>query len=190
MTLCGSKHTDFSDYPFLLPRMFRSTVGPRKTIEVFVKATFMQMGLMRQRFREKADRPGYKINQDGDLKVAGIEKSQEDTGEVALSDSPPSQSEARASKEGGKCDSGSKLQEAKEVAREKLEAGKRGSQERDEFDETAFREKRREQKEKEERERDFVTDWRQVSMIDADRDTEEVHASLEEISKSLAYKRE
>ena len=87
MTLCGSKHTDFSDYPFLLPRMFRSTVGPRKTIEVFVKATFMQMGLMRQRFREKADRPGYKINQDGDLKVAGIEKSQEDTGEVALSDS-------------------------------------------------------------------------------------------------------
>ncbi|PWZ02935.1 hypothetical protein BCV70DRAFT_169210 [Testicularia cyperi] len=55
MTLCGSKHTDFSDYPFLLPKMFRSTVGPKKTIEVFSKATYMQMGLSRQRAREQQD---------------------------------------------------------------------------------------------------------------------------------------
>lgn len=49
LTLTGSKHTDFSDYPFLLPRIFRSTVEPRQTIEVFSTATYKQMGLSRQR---------------------------------------------------------------------------------------------------------------------------------------------
>ena len=65
LTLTGSKHTDFSDYPFLLPTMFKSTVGPSHTIEVFSKATYMQMGLSRQRFRERQDRPGYKLNKQG-----------------------------------------------------------------------------------------------------------------------------
>lgn len=65
LTLTGSKHTDFSDYPFLLPTMFRSTVGPSQTIEVFSKATYMQMGLSRQRVREKENTPGYKVDRQG-----------------------------------------------------------------------------------------------------------------------------
>lgn len=67
LTLTGSKHTDFSDYPFLLPRVFRSTVGPRHTIEVFSKATFMQMGLSRQRAREQENGAGYKVDRQGSL---------------------------------------------------------------------------------------------------------------------------
>ncbi|KAI3479840.1 hypothetical protein L1887_58087 [Cichorium endivia] len=67
LTLTGSKHTDFSDYPFLLPKMFRSTVGPRHTIEVFSKATYMQMGLSRQRARESDNKPGYKVDRQGSL---------------------------------------------------------------------------------------------------------------------------
>ena len=67
LTLTGSKHTDFSDYPFLLPKMFRSTVGPSQTIEVFSKATYMQMGLSRQRIREQEDGPGYKLDRQGSL---------------------------------------------------------------------------------------------------------------------------
>lgn len=62
LTLTGSKHTDFSDYPFLLPRIFRSTVEPRQTIEVFSTATYKQMGLSRQRCREQEDTPGYKVD--------------------------------------------------------------------------------------------------------------------------------
>ncbi|GAK62542.1 phospholipase A2, group VII [Moesziomyces antarcticus] len=68
LTLTGSKHTDFSDYPFLLPKMFRSTVGPRHTIEVFSKATYMQMGLSRQRARESHNKPGYKVDRQGSLR--------------------------------------------------------------------------------------------------------------------------
>ncbi|SNX81441.1 related to acetylhydrolase [Melanopsichium pennsylvanicum] len=68
LTLTGSKHTDFSDYPFLLPRMFRSTVGPKHTIEVFSRATYMQMGLSRQRYREQEDKPGYKLDRQGSLR--------------------------------------------------------------------------------------------------------------------------
>ncbi|GAC96706.1 acetylhydrolase [Pseudozyma hubeiensis SY62] len=68
LTLTGSKHTDFSDYPFLLPKIFRSTVGPRQTIEVFSTATYKQMGLSRQRQREQEDRPGYKVDRQGSLR--------------------------------------------------------------------------------------------------------------------------
>lgn len=62
LTLTGSKHTDFSDYPFLLPRIFRSTVGPRHTMEVFCKATYMQMGLSRQRLHEQQNQPDCKVD--------------------------------------------------------------------------------------------------------------------------------
>ena len=71
LTLTGSKHTDFSDYPFLLPRVFRSTVGPKHTIEAFSKATFKQMGLSRQRIREQENSPGYKVDRKGTLSDSG-----------------------------------------------------------------------------------------------------------------------
>ena len=67
LTLTGSKHTDFSDYPFLLPRIFRSTVGPRHTMEVYCKATYMQVGLSRQRIRERQNERGYKVDRQGSL---------------------------------------------------------------------------------------------------------------------------
>ncbi|KAJ9477028.1 1-alkyl-2-acetylglycerophosphocholine esterase [Pseudozyma hubeiensis] len=80
LTLTGSKHTDFSDYPFLLPKIFRSTVGPRQTIEVFSTATYKQMGLSRQRRREQEDRPGYKVDRQGSLRdVPQLDRSMAST---------------------------------------------------------------------------------------------------------------
>ncbi|CBQ67526.1 related to acetylhydrolase [Sporisorium reilianum SRZ2] len=83
LTLTGSKHTDFSDYPFLLPRIFRSTVGPRHTMEVFCKATYMQMGLSRQRLREQQNGAGYKVDRQGSLTEGGPNSS--DAGQGARS---------------------------------------------------------------------------------------------------------
>ena len=51
LTLCGCQHLDFSDLPFLLPHIFRSTVGPKATIDIFCRAAYVQMGLSRQRIR-------------------------------------------------------------------------------------------------------------------------------------------
>lgn len=57
------QHLDFSDMPFLLPRVFRSTVGPTATIAIFSRATYAQMGLVRQRIREQEQLPGPKARQ-------------------------------------------------------------------------------------------------------------------------------
>ncbi|EST09762.1 Platelet-activating factor acetylhydrolase [Kalmanozyma brasiliensis GHG001] len=85
LTLTGSKHTDFSDYPFLLPKIFRSTVGPKHTIEVFSKATYMQMGLSRQRWREQEDAPGLKVDRQGSVRD-GAPNLDEEVGNQADSD--------------------------------------------------------------------------------------------------------
>ncbi|PWN28798.1 hypothetical protein BDZ90DRAFT_211047, partial [Jaminaea rosea] len=60
MTLAGSEHLSFSDYPLLLPRIFRTTISPRSAIEIYTRATLVQVGLLRQRYRERADQPGIK----------------------------------------------------------------------------------------------------------------------------------
>lgn len=80
MTLAGSNHlgeqftspcrshklnhmirtTDFSDYPFLLPHLFRSTIGPVSTVGVFTRAVLVEFGLLRQRHRERSGKPGFK----------------------------------------------------------------------------------------------------------------------------------
>lgn len=60
MTLCGCQHLDFSDLPLLLPHIFRSTVGPRATISIFCRAAYAQMGLVRQRKRDRESLPGAK----------------------------------------------------------------------------------------------------------------------------------
>lgn len=67
MTLTGCHHLDFSDYPFLLPHIFRSTVGPQHTIRMFSRATYIQFGLARQSFRERANLPGVKVEEDGTI---------------------------------------------------------------------------------------------------------------------------
>ncbi|EPQ31969.1 uncharacterized protein PFL1_00167 [Pseudozyma flocculosa PF-1] len=188
MTLCGSKHTDFSDYPFLLPRVFRSTVGPRKTIEVFVKATYVQMGLMRQRLREEEDRPGVKVYGDeamrdesgsvdgGEQEAGGVEAMQNGGREQQHAESsgralgyggnPPQADEQPADPASPRpiaqhSDDASPARSAASDADERRTAKERG----------------------------FITDGRMVQLIDADRDAEEVHAQLERITAEWNYER-
>jgi platelet-activating factor acetylhydrolase len=63
MTLCGCQHLDFSDMGFLLPHIFRSTVSPKHTNAIFCRATYAQMGLMRQRWRDEQKLPGLKTDE-------------------------------------------------------------------------------------------------------------------------------
>ncbi|CEH18244.1 Phospholipase A2 (platelet-activating factor acetylhydrolase in humans) [Ceraceosorus bombacis] len=48
LTLTGSKHTDFSDFPFLLPRLFSSSVPPADAMKIFAKATCAQFAASHQ----------------------------------------------------------------------------------------------------------------------------------------------
>lgn len=61
VTLAGSEHLSFSDYPLLLPRIFRSTITPGVAVDIYARSTLVQMGLVRQRMREREDRPGHKF---------------------------------------------------------------------------------------------------------------------------------
>ncbi|UZJ54086.1 hypothetical protein CBS101457_003406 [Exobasidium rhododendri] len=57
MSLAGCQHLDFSDFPFLLPHLFRSTVGPSATVAIFSRATYAQMSLLldRKEVKEKGE---------------------------------------------------------------------------------------------------------------------------------------
>lgn len=68
VTLTGSEHLSFSDFPLLLPRIFRSTVTPSCAIEIYTCACLMQTGLLRQSFRERAGKPGHKFGGTEELK--------------------------------------------------------------------------------------------------------------------------
>jgi platelet-activating factor acetylhydrolase len=54
ITLAGAEHLSFSDYPSLLPRVFRSTVTPAKCIEIYSRATLTQMELLGKRLKSHA----------------------------------------------------------------------------------------------------------------------------------------
>jgi platelet-activating factor acetylhydrolase len=43
LTLTGTKHTDFSDFPFLIPRLFASNVAPDVCIKAFASASLAQI---------------------------------------------------------------------------------------------------------------------------------------------------
>ncbi|PWN20035.1 hypothetical protein BCV69DRAFT_283560 [Microstroma glucosiphilum] len=51
ITLAGAEHLSFSDYPSLLPKVFRSTVTPAKCIEIYSRATLTQMELLGKRLK-------------------------------------------------------------------------------------------------------------------------------------------
>ncbi|CEH19544.1 Phospholipase A2 (platelet-activating factor acetylhydrolase in humans) [Ceraceosorus bombacis] len=61
LTVCATNHLDVSDYPFLLPHLFRSTVGPHAAVRLFSRAAYVEIGLSRQRYRERANDPGFKF---------------------------------------------------------------------------------------------------------------------------------
>ncbi|WFD29413.1 1-alkyl-2-acetylglycerophosphocholine esterase [Malassezia sp. CBS 17886] len=48
VTLCGTNHGDFSDLPFLLPRIVGSSVPPREAMASFVAITLQQIESLRQ----------------------------------------------------------------------------------------------------------------------------------------------
>lgn len=48
MTLCGSNHGDFSDLPFLLPRIFGSELTARESMTTFTKVVMNQIKLLRE----------------------------------------------------------------------------------------------------------------------------------------------
>lgn len=48
MTMAGTNHGDFSDLPFILPRLFASTVHAREAIVSFAVVTMKQITLLRQ----------------------------------------------------------------------------------------------------------------------------------------------
>lgn len=58
MTMCGTNHGDFSDLPFLLPRIFGSTVRPDEAIKMFTEASILQIKTLRQQFHRLAIEAG------------------------------------------------------------------------------------------------------------------------------------
>lgn len=77
ITLAGAEHLSFSDYPSLLPRVFRSTVTPAKCIEIYSRATLTQMELLGRRLKGKeAGRTGDSQRDRADA----IQKGEKDAG--------------------------------------------------------------------------------------------------------------
>ncbi|CAO1631920.1 unnamed protein product [Parajaminaea phylloscopi] len=76
VTLTGSEHLSFSDFPLLLPRIFRSIVTPSSCIQIYARASLVQIGLLRQRYRERASKPGFKH---GDKQAQQREASKDET---------------------------------------------------------------------------------------------------------------
>lgn len=68
LTVTGSEHLSFSDFPTLLPRIFRATMAPDACIQMFSRVTLVQMGLLRQRYRERAGKEGKKYGDPEHLK--------------------------------------------------------------------------------------------------------------------------
>ncbi|CAO1631543.1 unnamed protein product [Sympodiomycopsis kandeliae] len=67
ITVCGSEHLSFSDFPLLLPKIFRATMRPSACIQMFSTMTVVQMGLLRQRYRERAGEAGHKYGNPEEL---------------------------------------------------------------------------------------------------------------------------
>lgn len=78
MTLAGCQHLDFSDMPFLLPHVFRSTIGAKATVAIFSRATYAEMGLSRQRRRNLENLPGVKT--DSTKETSSVEDDKFNTG--------------------------------------------------------------------------------------------------------------
>lgn len=96
LTLLGSEHLSFSDYPLLLPRIFRAAVTPISCIQIFSRASLVQIGLLRQRYRERAGKPGFKR---GD---SGKQRHEASKDETLGARPPPRDDEKRDPNEGPK----------------------------------------------------------------------------------------
>jgi platelet-activating factor acetylhydrolase len=178
-TLCGCQHLDFSDFPFLLPHVFRSTVGPKQTISVFCRATYSQMGLIRQRRRDQEILPGVKTNE-----LAGTDEQKDEDIDACK----------RGDFSGGKDDLGqiaSTKEDAESITEEQERRRKLITEERRKKGLVAhFASRTPSGHINTLSDQDECIDFSETAKdVSADEDAGKVHEGLEDISRRLEYKK-